>query len=124
MSPISKSKPLIYLAVPYSHKDPKVKEQRFQMANRASAILMGRGDYVFSPISHTHPIALAGNLPGGFEFWEGYDRTMLKCCDVLYVLKIDGWETSVGVTAERRIARELGIPAIHVTIEELEEHEL
>lgn len=100
---------LVYLACPYSHPDKAVQEARFQAVNKAAAKLMAEGTYIFSPISHTHPIALAGKLPGGWDFWEGYDRTMLDCCSKLIVLKVDGWEKSTGVTAEIKIATELGM---------------
>lgn len=101
---------LTYLACPYSHKDETVKVSRFEAANKASSKLMKEGQYIFSPISHTHPIALAGGLPGGWDFWEGYDRRILSCCDKIVVLRVPGWETSTGVQAEIKIGQELGIP--------------
>lgn len=100
---------LVYLAVPYSHPDPAVREARFQAANRTAAKLMAAGDFVFSPISHTHPIALAGGLPLGWDYWEQYDRAVLACCYRFIILKLDGWMTSKGVKAESSIAEELGI---------------
>jgi len=54
---------MIYLACPYSHPDSNVREYRFKMANRAAAKLMRDGHIVYSPISHTHPIAMEGDLP-------------------------------------------------------------
>jgi len=72
--------------------------------------MMRRGEHVFSPISHTHPIALAGDLPKGWEFWQAYDRAMLRACGKLAVLMQDGWQESVGVQAEIAIAREMGLP--------------
>ena len=72
--------------------------------------MMRRGEHVFSPISHTHPIALAGDLPKGGEFWQAYDRAMLRACGKLAVLMQEGWQESVGVQAEIAIAREMGLP--------------
>jgi hypothetical protein len=101
---------LIYLAVPYSHPDPAVRQQRFEAVNRAAADLMRDGVYVFSPISHTHSIALAGELPIDWNYWQGYDRTMLAACDRMVVLTLPGWEASVGVRAEMKIAQEMEMP--------------
>ena len=102
--------PLIYLATPYSHSDPDVKQRRFDAVNRAAASLMRRGCHVYSPISHSHPIALAGDLPGDWEYWERYDREILRMCARVIVLRQDGWRESTGVTAEIEIAAELGLP--------------
>ncbi len=100
---------MIYLASPYSDPDPKVMERRFQLVCLAAARLMQRGLQIFSPIAHSHPIALAGLLPKGFDYWEKFDRTMLGACDELMVLCLDNWTNSVGINAELKIAEELGI---------------
>jgi len=100
---------LIYLATPYSHSDPAIREQRFREVNAVAARLMREGLHVFSPISHTHPIAEAGDLPRGWEFWEAYDRVLLQACGKIIVLMLDGWRESTGVTAEIAIAEELGL---------------
>lgn len=100
---------LIYLAVPYSHPDSEVRKIRFQKVNVVAAKLMKAGHHIYSPISHTHPIALAGDLPTGWEYWSAYDRALLNVCKKIIVLKLEGWETSKGVTAELNIAKELGL---------------
>jgi hypothetical protein len=105
---------LVYLAVPYSDDDPSVREWRFEQANLAASVMMRAGLHVFSPISHTHPIAKAGTLPLGWDFWEGYDRAILQTCAAMVVLKLPGWERSAGVAGEIKIAGELGIPVSYV----------
>jgi len=102
----------IYLATPYSHKNPYVRTARFRKINEVAATLMASGLHVYSPISHTHPIAEAGDLPRGWDFWEQYDRHFIEWCDQLYVYCADGWKESKGVTAEIEIARELGKPIV------------
>lgn len=103
-------KKLIYLASPYSHPDEAVRLERFEAVNRAAGNLMREGKLVFSPISHTHPIALAGDLPLGWEFWEAFDRAFIEQSQALYVLMLPGWQESTGVRAEIGIAEQLGIP--------------
>ncbi len=107
-------KTLIYLATPYSDPDPKVRQRRFDVVNRVAADLMRDGDHIFSPISHTHPIALAGDLPKGWEFWQGYDRAILAACSKMIVLMQSGWRESVGVSAEIRLAEEMGLPIEYI----------
>lgn len=103
------TKPLIYLACPYSDKEPSVREARFKAVNRAAGKLMKEGNYVFSPISHTHPIAEECSLPKEWEYWEGYDRRCLNGCQKFIVLKLPGWDVSEGVNGEIAIAKELGM---------------
>ena len=105
---------MIYLACPYSHDDPAVKVERFEAVNRVASELMNAGNPVFSPISHTHPIAIAGGLPGGWEFWEPYDRWFIERCDAVYVLMLLGWQESTGVQAELALAREYNTPVMFI----------
>lgn len=96
---------LVYLAVPYSDPDPSVRERRFQAANEAAGILMRAGLYVYSPISHSHPIAIAGGLPLDWDYWEGYDREILSHCGALVVLEIVCIPAMVLTADEMRNAR-------------------
>lgn len=105
---------LVYLASPYSDPDPDVMRQRFEAVNLRAAIMMVEGHHVFSPISHTHPIAIAGSLPTGWAFWEAYDRAILSCCCRLVVLCQDGWRESEGVKTEIKIATELGLTVEYI----------
>lgn len=101
---------MIYLACPYNHPDPDVRRARFDAVTRVAADFMSRGIAVFSPITHSHPIAEVGDLPRGWDFWADYDRRMIEICDRLVVLKLDGWRHSAGVAAECEIADRLAIP--------------
>ena len=94
----------IYLACPYTHNSALVKEHRFKFANHIAAQLMKAGNIVFSPISHSHPIATQCGLDMGLEFWMAQDLSFIQWCDELVVLTIKGWEESKGVTREIEIA--------------------
>lgn len=107
-------KTLVYLATPYSHDDPAVRHARFDAVNRMAAFLMREGHHIFSPISHTHPIAEAGDLPRDWNYWQSYDRAILRACSAMIVFTQEGWQSSRGVTAEIAIARELGIPVEYI----------
>ena len=111
------SNSLIYLACPYTHPDEMVMLERFDLANRAANKLINLGLYVFSPISHTHPIRIAGSLPPSWEFWKGYDTTMIARCQKMIVVKAKGWEESKGVQAEIVIAKQLGIDVEYLEVE-------
>jgi len=100
---------MIYLASPYSHPDPNVREARFEAACRAAAFLIRLGHTVFSPIIHNH-LLCRYMLPGDWQLWDRHDRRYLTACDEIVVLTLDGWRTSKGVQAEIAIAGELGRP--------------
>jgi len=101
---------LVYLATPYSDPNPEVRERRFRGVNKVAARLMADGMHIYSPISHCHPIALEGDLPGDWQYWQGYCRATLYACSKVIVLRQTGWESSVGVAAEVKIAEEMGLP--------------
>ena len=98
---------MIYLACPYTHEDAAVRELRFHAACRATAQLIREGQTVFCPVVHSHPLTQHG-LPTEWTFWERIDGTLLRACDELVVLTLDGWEQSVGVLAEVSLATSAG----------------
>jgi len=104
----------IYLATPYSHPDLTIRLARFEAINKVAGELMRKGCLVFSPISHTHPIAVAGNLPLGWEFWAAYDRSFIEWCDEVHVFQQDGWQESTGVVAEIKLAKEMNKPVVFI----------
>src|ERR1035437_5608982 len=108
---------MIYLASPYSHPDPEVMEARFDEICRIAGYLMGQGEVVFSPISHTHPIAVRSTLPRGWDYWERVDREFILASAKLVVAMIDGWRESIGVQAEISIAKDHGIPIEYLRVD-------
>lgn len=109
---------LVYLASPYSHPDADKRHERFRLACQASVELIRDGFHVFSPIAHTHPIALEGELPLEWDYWEAYDQRMIAACDELHVLRLEGWKESKGIAAEIKIAERMGKPIVHHSLSE------
>lgn len=108
-----------YLAIPYSHKDKKVEEMRFEIANFVASALMKKGEIVFSPISHTHPMVRYG-LPGDWEYWKSQDVAFLDVCSRFKIIMIEGWDKSTGVAAEKKHMEERGIKIEYINPYELE----
>ena len=102
-----KYRPLIYLASPYSDPTPAVRAKRFLDALHYTAEATRDGEMVFSPIVHSHPLAL-GCASGDWDFWREFDLRLLSACDILRVLQVPGWEKSRGVSDEIRAAIEMG----------------
>lgn len=104
----------IYLALPYS----KHADRSFKVANRVAATLMRRGAIVFSPISHSHPLAMSTSLPASWgKFWAKQDRPLVEWADILLVIAdlpthpLD----SEGVRAEMDHAKKFKKPVHYIT---------
>jgi hypothetical protein len=113
--PAPAGRPLVYLANPYSGTK-EIQQERFELACKAASWLMREFPHlnVFSPIVHSHPLHVIGNLRGDWTFWERIDREYISLSHLMVVLDLPGWEKSVGVTAELKIAAEQKIPVVHL----------
>lgn len=108
---------LTYLASPYTHESSRVRQNRYEAVCRVAGRLMRDGHLIFSPIAHSHAIAEMCELPTDWHFWQEHDHAMLSACEKLIVLQLPGWDLSVGVRAEIKIAEELGIPVEYMKFE-------
>jgi len=111
---------LWYLATPYTNYSLGL-DAAFQDASRAAGALARRGELVYSPIAHTHPIAIyAGIDPKAHDIWLPFDAAMMQRCDGIAVVKMPGWNTSFGIGEELKAfeaaskpVRYLSWPALH-----------
>jgi len=101
---------LYYLASPFTGHDP---EAIFELNAKAMTYLLEQGYYVFSPILHTYVIAEASDQ---HWFWLNQDFVILKRCDGLIILDIEGWESSQGVQEELAIASAKEMPIYHLDV--------
>ncbi len=102
-----------YLATPYSRYE-RGTEAAFQDAIAAAVICIRAGIQVFSPIAHTHPIAVHGGLAGHFEMWASLDEAMIRASDGMIVVRMDGWDRSEGIAAEIAICERLRKPVLYM----------
>jgi len=100
----------IYLAIPYTGNE----NRSFRVANLVAGMLMQQGHIIYSPVSHTHPIAVECDLPKDWEYWKQYGEAFIGFCDELYIVKLTGWELSKGVNAEIEIAKSTGKPIRYI----------
>lgn len=95
------TKPLVYIAGPYSHPDP--------VENTATAIGWGNqllfDGYVTPLVPH---LTMTWHLlyPHPIETWYRYDLELLARCDAL--LRLSG--ASTGADAEVEAAKDMGLP--------------
>lgn len=105
----------IYIATPYNDPDPAVCRARFEAVTRYAAHLVKSGLTVYSPITHSHPMAEAlPSLGLGWTHWQRHDMAYIPMCAAIHVLMLPGWKESTGVQAEIVIFKEAGKPVLYV----------
>jgi len=115
---------LVYLACPFWHCDPLIRQVRYRAVTVAAGWYFAHGVPVFSPVTHNHQVKTSrymverGLDQSLWEFWEPLDCHFLRSCSSMVVLCLSGWKESVGVTAETKYMRELGRPVSLVRPEE------
>ena len=110
INPFLKSPGFWYLATPYTLY-PEGIEAAFQEACRNAGLLIRAGFPVFSPIAHSHPIALAARIdPLSHEIWLPADLPMMEAAKGLIVCRMTGWENSYGVAVEMERFARMGKP--------------
>lgn len=104
-----------YLATPYSKYEGGI-EEAFLEAARQASLLIDSGIPVFSPICHSHPIAIEGGIdPLDHLVWLDVDAPMMRAAHGLIVCKMPGWLDSYGVSVEIEAFRDADKPIIYMT---------
>lgn len=91
----------IYVASPYSHADPEVREERYLRVMEYTAFLIRQGHIAISPIVYGHEMAKRFVLPTDAQSWEIFNYSILDDCDCLHLLKLEGWDKSLGCIGEQ-----------------------
>ena len=91
-----------YLATPYS-KYVGGLEAAHVAACQMAGNLMKLGIPIFCPIAHSHSISKHGGVPAlDHEVWLPADKPMMDAAYGLIVGKLNGWQTSFGISEEIR----------------------
>lgn len=91
-----------YLATPYS-KYPHGLREAYLLAVRTRGLLLRVGVPCFSPIVHSHPIAMeCGIEPRDHSIWLPSEEPILRSASGLILLRAESWEISYGMEEERK----------------------
>ena len=107
------TKPIFYIAGPYSNPNPQMMQLHYELLTEYATRQTRDGYVVFSPITHSHELARYGT-PTTWAFWKQIDEEFLKRAAAMIVVKLTGWEKSIGVTGEREFCEQWGIPIFYV----------
>jgi hypothetical protein len=106
-----------YLASPYTSSSKEVMKERYKKVDEVGYKLMIKGFHLIEPIASTHHKAQRFALPPDYSFWKERCRRMVSNSDGVIVLMLDGWEKSVGVQDEIKIAIESKLPVVYISPE-------
>lgn len=108
---------MIYIASPYSHPDLEIMQLRFeQVRDWTCALIASTGLPLFSPISYCHDLCVKHDLPKDAKFWYEFNLAFISRSSEMIVLKLSGWDSSLGVAGEIKLAEELNIPVNYATL--------
>ena len=103
-----------YLATPYSKFKDGI-ESANRIACEQTALLIRAGVPTFSPIAHTHPIAIHGGIdPFAHEIWLPADAPLMHAAAGLIVCMMDGWRDSYGIGVEIDTFAKAGKPIVYM----------
>lgn len=104
---------MIYLATPYSHTEPTIREARYKQALWLTNYFLAAGQKVFSPIVYGHHITKEFS-PDMYEalHWVDWNNHVIDCCDKLWYHNLDGLLPSKGMQVEITYALSHRMPVL------------
>ncbi len=106
----------IFVAGPFNANSEDIKNERIKIIAEYCVKTFNGGNSPISALLMGLSFAKYGNLTTDTETWKLFSETMLKGCDEVHVLKIEGWEKSNGVKIEIEKAIELKIPIKYISL--------
>lgn len=104
-----------YISTPYS-KFKGGLEQAFYLAVRARGLLIKAGVPAFSPIIHSHPVAMACHIdPHDHSIWLPAEAPIMVNAKGLIMVMAEGWLESYGMAEEKKFFEAAGKPIIYMT---------
>lgn len=98
----------LYLASPYNHKNKAIRTLREKQITMIAAKLTAKyGHCMFLPITQSAAMARCHEFGTGFDEWAQIDLTAIEAMQEFWVVKLDGWDKSIGVRYETQYATKL-----------------
>lgn len=117
---------MYYVASPYSHPDPAVRKERYELAVGAAKTLTRLGYSAFVPIAYDGLWDMDPNytVDHSWSFWEKIDLPILDRCAALILFELPDWEKSRGVAGELDHCAQVGIPVMSISLADLQNDEI
>lgn len=108
---------MIFLSCPFTSNLPGQDYERVDDYLIADTLLMRQGVDTVGTLHKMFNEKILGDeeMDVTWEFWKAYTYNLIRRCDALYVLCLDGWKDSTGVKEEIIYAKKIGIPIKYVS---------
>jgi hypothetical protein len=111
---------MIYIAAPYSHIDVGVREARAFHTTRYATRLITEGRACISPLTYGQAIVNQNPfIQHDYRTWQMINDRLLRACDSIHILQLDGWFESEGVRHERNLAVMLYLHVEYIRYEDI-----
>ena len=110
---------IIFVILPYRDDNTEVTEQRVALAEKYCAKLMMRGFFPVCTTSFGHYLVKRHDVPKSWAYWKDYCKAMIQISKEVHLLKLDGWDTSEGVTEERKLIADAERKLIEIEPEDI-----
>ena len=105
---------MIYISCPYTHVDLAVQKYRYRISCIAASKLFAAGIVCFNPLANSVPAVEFGGIDLTHSQWLDIDFEILRRCDEILLLGLEGWRQSVGVKSELCEAMARGKPVTQI----------
>lgn len=112
---------LWFVSSPYTRSPRGHTGAYLDVCRLAARLHREHGLNVFSPIAHSHGMAMYGKLPVvDHDFWMSFNAPFLRICEGMLFCKMDGWDESFGMAVEHNIFKNDSKPIYYVDPKTLE----
>lgn len=108
---------MLFLSTPYNHPDKEVRTKRVRQTATFAMRRLQMGQVFINPT--LYGLTLIDNTTEdfndtGWQTWKNLCLAILDRCDALYVLMMEDWDKSIGVSEEIEHAKARGIPIYYL----------
>lgn len=110
------TRPLVFVSCPYTGP-AEIVEWRMKKFSEYVAEMETRGQFHAVSTLYNQLVLDRGiALPGDYGFWQSYSHSLILVSSRVDVLKLPGWQDSVGVQDEIEIAKSRNIPVNYINL--------
>ncbi len=111
---------MIYVGTPYTASCPATMRYRGEISMAYASRLFEQGRLAISPIgmSEYKVPRLSYKVEPDWATWGDLCIKLLSACDEMHIIKLAGWQDSVGLAEEINYCKANSKPIVHIELDE------